>query len=245
MEKLSRKASWKQRGMQHNGNASWKAILVGRHGKSVMECITETVRHAASRKGVMQIGSCGASRNSCHGMRNGKHQRSQNVSLSECHGKVVMDGFMECNTYGTSRKGRRHGNQYLLSVTEKVSRKASWKQGRAQRHEKASWKAILVERHGKAVMECVMETARCVASRKGVTEINICLASRKRRHGKHHGDSKVRSVMERRYGKRYWWSVMEKAVMECITETARRAASRKGVTEINRNASVTRQRHTP
>ena len=148
MEKGSRKASWKQRGMQHNGNASWKAILVERHGKSVMECITETVRHAASRKGVMQIGSCGASRNSCHGMRNGKHQRSQNVSLSECHGKVVMDGFMECNTYGTS------------------------------------W--------------------------KGVTEINICLASRKRCHGNRHGNSEVHSVMERRQGKRYQWSVMEK-----------------------------------
>jgi len=98
---------------------------------------------------------------------------------------------------------------------------------------KASLKAIPVERHGKAVMECVMETARRVASWKGVTEINICLASRKRRHGRRHGDSKVRSVLERRYGKRYWWSVMEKAVMECITETARRAASRKGVTEIN------------
>jgi len=80
----------------------------------------------------------------------------------------------------------------------------------AQRHGKASWKAILVERHGKAVMECVMEIARRVALWKGVTEINICLASRKRCHGKRHGNCEVRSVMERRHGKRYQWSVMEK-----------------------------------
>jgi len=105
---------------------------------------------------------------------------------------------------------RRHGKQHLLSVTEKVSRKASWKLRGAQRHGKASWKAIPVERHGKAVMECVMETARCVASRKGVTEINICLASRKRCHGKRDGNCDVRSDMERRQGKRYQWSVMEK-----------------------------------
>ena len=90
-----------------------------------------------------------------------------------------------------------------------------------------------------------METARCAASWKGVVESDTSAASWNSGDGMHHGDSKVRSVMERRYGKRYWWSVMEKAVMECITETARRAASRNGVTEINRNASVTRQRHTP
>ena len=84
---------------------------------------------------------------------------------------------------------KRHGNQHLLSVTEKASRKAPWKRRRAQRHGKASWKVTLVERHGKAVMECVMETARRVASWKGVTEINICLASRKRCHGKRAGGS--------------------------------------------------------
>jgi len=108
----------------------------------------------------MQTGGCGASRNSRHGMCNGKHQRSQNVALSECHGKVVMDGFVERNTCGTSWKGvteRRHGNQHLRSATEKVSRKASWKQRGAQRHGKASWQAILVERHGIVVVECVME----------------------------------------------------------------------------------------
>jgi len=89
-------------------------------------------------------------------MRNGKHQRSQNVALSESHGNVVMDGFMESKTCATSWKGvtesdtggvswkshhvmrhgngeacsimeKRHGN-HLLSVTEKVSRKPSWKQ---------------------------------------------------------------------------------------------------------------------
>jgi len=46
----------------------------------------------------MQTDSCGASRNSRHGMRNGKHQRSQNVALSECDAKVVMDSVMESNT---------------------------------------------------------------------------------------------------------------------------------------------------
>ena len=105
---------------------------------------------------------------------------------------------------------RRHGNQHLLSVMEKVSWKASWKQRGAQRHGKATWKTIPVERHGKGVMECVMETARCLASRKDVTEINICLASRKRCHGKRDGNCDVRSDMERRQGKRYQWSVMEK-----------------------------------
>jgi len=101
---------------------------------------------ATSWKGVIQTDSCGASRNSRHRMRNGKHQRSQNVALSGCHGKVVMDSVMESNT--------------------------------------------------------------CATSWKDVTEINICLASRKRCHGKRHGNSEVR--MERRYGKRYRWSVTEK-----------------------------------
>jgi len=53
---------------------------------------------------------------------------------------------------------RCHGNQNLLSVTEKMSRRASWKQLGAQRHGKASWKAIPVERHGKRVTECVTES---------------------------------------------------------------------------------------
>jgi len=61
---------------------------------------------------------------------------------------------------------RCHGNQNLLSVTEKMSPKASWKQRGVQRHGKASWKAIPVKRHGKAVMECVTETVRCAASWK-------------------------------------------------------------------------------
>jgi len=155
----------------------------------------------------MQIGSCGSSRNSCHGMRNGKHQRSQNVSLSECHGKVVMDGFMECNTYGTSWKG----------VTEINICLASWKRCHGKRHGNSEVHSVMERRHGKryqwSVMEkpsCVMETVRCVASWKGVTEINICLVSRKKCHGKRHGNSEVHSVMERRHGKRYQWSVMEK-----------------------------------
>jgi len=70
-EKVSRKTSLKQRGVQRNGNASWKAILAERRGKSVMECTTETATRAASSKGVMQTDNCGASRNSRHGMRNG------------------------------------------------------------------------------------------------------------------------------------------------------------------------------
>jgi len=172
-----------------------------------MECITETARRAASRKGVMQTDSCGASWNSRHGMRNGKRQRSQNVALSECHGKVVVHGFMECNTCGTSWKGvmesdtggaswksrhgmrlgnreacsvmkRRHGNHHLLSVTEKVSWKASWKHRGAQRHGKASWKAIPVERHGKAVTECVMESMTQAASRKRSTMFTRQLVGR-------------------------------------------------------------------
>jgi len=104
-EKVSRKATWKERGAQRHGKASWKALLVERHGKAIIECVVETARRVASRKGVMQTDSCGASRNSRYGMRNGKHQRSQNVALSECHGKVVMDGFMESNTCATSWKG--------------------------------------------------------------------------------------------------------------------------------------------
>jgi len=128
----------------------------GRHGKAVMECVMETARRAASWKGVMQSDTCGASRNKRHGMRNGKHQRSKNVALSECHGKVVMDSVTESNTCATSWKGvteiniclasrkrchgKRHGNfevrsvmerchgkRYRWSVTEKPSRNASRK----------------------------------------------------------------------------------------------------------------------
>jgi len=71
--------SWKTTPGQRRGKASWKAI--------------------------MQTDSCGSSRNSRHGMCNGKRQRSENVALSQCHRKVVMDGFMESNTCGTSWKG--------------------------------------------------------------------------------------------------------------------------------------------
>ena len=131
-KKPSWNASRKLRGVQRQGKALCKSVVVEHHG------------------------------NSCHGMRNGKYQRSQNVSLSECHGNVVMDGFMECITYGTSWKGVTEINICLAS--RKKSRKAPWKLQGAQRHSKASWKAILVKRHGKAVMECVMETARCVES---------------------------------------------------------------------------------
>jgi len=87
----------------------------------------------------MESDTCGASRNSRHGMRNGKHQRSQNVALSECHGKVVMDGFMESNTCATSWKGvmesdtgaasrkRRHGMRHGKHDPSSVTEKASWK----------------------------------------------------------------------------------------------------------------------
>ena len=72
-----------------NGNASWKAILVERHGKSVMECITETGRRAASRKVVMQTGGCGASRKLRGVQRHGK--ASWKVILVERHGKAIME----------------------------------------------------------------------------------------------------------------------------------------------------------
>jgi len=126
---------------------------------------------------------------------------------------------------------RRQGNQHLLSVTEKVSRKASWKLRGAQRHGKASWKAILVERHGKAVMECVIETTRRVASWKGVTGNQHLLsvtekvswnASRKLRGAQRHGKALWKAIPVERHGK---------AVTECIMESMTQAASRKGVTE--------------
>jgi len=104
------------RGAQRDGKASWKAIPVERHVKAVMECVTKTASHVASTKGVTQSDTCGASRNCRHGMRNGKHQRSQNVTLSECHGKVVMDSVMESKTCATSRK-MCHGKHDPSSVT--------------------------------------------------------------------------------------------------------------------------------
>jgi len=61
------------------------------------------------------------------------------------------------NSEACSVMERRHGNQHLLSVTEKVSQKASWKQRGAQRHAKALCKPIVVERHGIVATECVME----------------------------------------------------------------------------------------
>ena len=130
-----------QRGAQRHGKASWKAILVERHGKAVMECVVESMTQAASRK-------------RCHGKRHG------NTEV-----RSVMECVMESDTGGVSWKSRhrmrhgnreacsvierRHGTHHLLSITEKVSRKASWKQRGVQRHGKASWKAIPVERHGK------------------------------------------------------------------------------------------------
>jgi len=53
-------ASWRRRRGKH-----------GRHGKAVTECVMETARRAASWKGVTQSDTCGVSRNSRHGMRNG------------------------------------------------------------------------------------------------------------------------------------------------------------------------------
>jgi len=122
----------------------------------------ETARCAASWKGVMKSDSGEESWKSRHGMR---------------HGNREVYSVME----------RCHGNQHLLSVTEKASRKASWKQRGAQRHRKASWIVILVERHGKSVMECITEPARCAASWKGVMQIDSCGASRNSRHGMRNG----------------------------------------------------------
>jgi len=67
--------------------------------------VMETVRCAASWKGVTESDTCGASWKSRHGMRHEKNQPSQNVALSECHGKVVLDSVMESNTCATSWKG--------------------------------------------------------------------------------------------------------------------------------------------
>jgi len=72
----------------------------------------ETARCAASWKGAMESDTGEASLESRDGMRHGNREACS-----------VME--------------RRHGNQHLLSVTEKVSWKASWKQRGAQRHGKA------------------------------------------------------------------------------------------------------------
>jgi len=103
----------------------------------------ETATCAASWKGVMESDTCGASRNSRHGMRNGKHQRSQNAALSECHGKVAMDGFMESNACATSWKG------VMECVTETARRAASWKGVTQSDTCGASWNSRHGMRNGK------------------------------------------------------------------------------------------------
>jgi len=109
MESDSGGASWKSRHGMGHGNREACSVMEKRHGNqhllSVTESVMEKARHAASCKGIMQTDSCGATRNSRHGMRNGKHQRSQNVAHSECHGKVVMNSVMESNTCEASWKG--------------------------------------------------------------------------------------------------------------------------------------------
>jgi len=75
----------------------------------------ETTRCAASWKGVMESDTGGASRKTRHGMRNGKRQRSHNVALSACHGKVVVDSVMESNTCTASWKGVTEINICLAS----------------------------------------------------------------------------------------------------------------------------------
>ena len=105
-----------------------------------MECITETVRHAASRKGVMQIGSCGASRivvtecvtenisdHRMYHFRNAMEKSSWMVSWKETHvqrhgkaswkaiaverhGKAVTECVTESMTQAASRK-KRHGKR--------------------------------------------------------------------------------------------------------------------------------------
>jgi len=147
----------RRRGMRNGKHQRLQNVALSEcHGKVVMYSVMESNTCATSWKGVMESDTCGASRNNRHGMRNGKHQRPQNVALSEYHGKVVMDGFMESNTCATSRKGvteiniclvsrkrchgkrdgnsevrgvmeMRHGKRYRWSVTGKPSRNASRK----------------------------------------------------------------------------------------------------------------------
>jgi len=135
-----------------------------RDGKGVMECVSETARRAASWESVTQSETCGASRNSRHGMRNRKRQQSQNVALSECHGKVVMDSVMRSNTCATSRKGVTEINICLASP------KKSHRKHQETVRRVVSWKDVMesdtVERHGKAVTECVTESMTQAASRK-------------------------------------------------------------------------------
>jgi len=73
-----------------------------------------------------------------------KNQPSQNVALSECQGKVVLDSVMESNTCATSWKivteikislasrkrchGRRHGNSEVSSIMETVTGTAGVKE---------------------------------------------------------------------------------------------------------------------
>jgi len=120
----------------------------------------ETARCAASWKGVTQSDTYGTSRNSRHRMRNGKHQRSQNVALSECGGKVVVDSVTESNNCATSWKGVTDINMCL------ASRKRRHGKHQETVRRAASWKATSVERHGKAVAECVTESTTQAASRK-------------------------------------------------------------------------------
>jgi len=73
-------------------------------------------------------------------MRNGKHQRWQNAALSECHGKVVMDGFVESNTCAASWKAswkaipvERRGNAVTECVTESMTQAVSRKKRHGKR----------------------------------------------------------------------------------------------------------------
>ena len=119
MEQVSRKALWKQRGMQHNGNASWKAILVERHAKNLSWNASRKLR------GVQRQGKalCKSIVVEHHG-----------IVVTECVTENISDHRMyHFRNAMESRHGwfhgmqhlwnvmeRRHGNQPLLSVTEKV-----------------------------------------------------------------------------------------------------------------------------
>ena len=151
--------------------------------KGVMEKLSwigvmETVRCAASWRRCHgkhgRHGKCHGSHEACSVMERSYRKRYL------CHGRVVGECAMkkpamtECSSFGMSWKSRLgycygkqhlcnvmercHWNQNLLSVTENVSRKASWKQRGAQRHGKALRKAILMERHGIVVTECATES---------------------------------------------------------------------------------------
>jgi len=150
--------------------ASRKPCGVQRHGKALRKAIL-VERHGCR-----------------HGMRHEKNQPSQNIALSECQGKVVLDSLMESNTCATSWKivteikiclatrkrchGRRHGNSEVSSVMETVTGTAGVKESLlGQRRMESdiggvSWKSRHGMCHGKHYPSSVTEKPSWKASWK-------------------------------------------------------------------------------